>query len=198
MNGNADVVPGWLKRLVPALIVLLMALFLLVPPGENKGSDYDGYWDEERQEWVEVHNERVFGTTTGRILGQLTFQFLVISLLFAYKRPLGDRIGHRLRTRFHRGLGLTILTLAIAHAAVLIPNQVFRGWFTGTISFAVLALHGLLGFAKPWFLRRWGTDVWRYVHLATAWTGLLIGLQHTLFYGQHYGLLREVVFGAGR
>lgn len=196
MNVDTEV-PSWIRRLVPGLVVLLMGAMLLLPPGENLGSDHEGYWDEERQEYVVEEKERVFGTTTGRILGQFTFQFLLVSLFFAYKRPLGERIGQRLRTRFHRGIGLIILTLTIAHALVLILNQVYRGWFTGSLSFGVLAFHGLLGFAKPWFLQRWGPRVWRYVHMATAWAGLLTGFQHALFYGQHYGLFREAVFGTG-
>lgn len=195
MIPEPDDVPSWVKRLVPMGIVLLMGLFILLPPGENQGSDYSGYWDEERQEYVHEKTDRVLGTTTGRILGQFTFQALLVSLFFAYRRPLGDRIGQRLRTRFHRGLGLVILMLAVLHAAVLLPNLVFRGWLTGVVSFAVLMLHGTLGLAKPWAMRRFGHERWRYVHLATAWAGLLIGLEHALVYGEHYGVLRGLVLG---
>lgn len=197
MTDGYGEVPAWMRRLVPGLVVLIMGLVLLLPPGENLGSDYDGYWDEAKQEYVVEHKERAFGTTTGRIVGQFTFQFLVVSLFFAWHAPLGDRIGHRLRTRFHRGLGIIILALAVAHAAILLPNLVFRGWLTGTLSFGILAFHGVLGAWKPWFIARWGPARWRYVHMATAWIGLLVGLHHALFYGQHYGLFREVVFGGG-
>lgn len=183
----------WSRRLAPGMVVILMAFVLFLPPGENRGSDYSGHWDEERQEYVHEKEERVLGTTTGRILGQFTFQVLLVSLLFAYPRPLP--IDGVLRSRFHRGLGITILVLASAHAAVLLPNLVFRGWLTGVVSFLVLAAHGFLGAAKKRVVARWGGPWWRHLHRTTGWAGLFIGIQHALVYGQHYGLLREAVLG---
>lgn len=185
-------VPRWT---LPSLVALAMLGMLLLPPGENRGSDHSGYWDEARHEYVVEHEASAFGTTAGRIVGQFTFHFLLMSLLFAHARPLG-RLPPRLRAGFHRGLGTALTLLAVAHAAILLPNDVWRGWLTGAVSFGVLVFHGSLGFAKGTYIRWWGPAWWRFAHHASAWTGLAVGVQHALFYGQHYGLLRETFFGS--
>jgi hypothetical protein len=122
-------------------------------------------------------------TVAGRILGQVALLLLLLSLT-----PMGPWRAVA-RRRFHVGLGISILGVVAAHAALLLARGITHGWLSGALVLGMLAWHGALVLRKPALLKAWGQERWRFAHLASGLGAVAIALEHTLLYGRHWGAL---------
>lgn len=82
--------------------------------------------------------------------------------------------------RIHVAIGLGILVFAAAHAIALVAMGAFYTWPSGVAGFVALAMHGASGALKNRLVPAIGVRRWRYVHIATGWIGLTMGLEHAL------------------
>lgn len=173
------------RRAALALLLLALLVIPLLPHGSMRPI---GHMETDpatgRKTFVhEPHPLRAAGS----ILGQLSGLLLLASLALSFDRPRWPRLA---RARAHVVLGVLILALSLAHAAVLVVDGAFRGWIPGTLSLAAFAAHGLTGALKRRLARAWGPDGWRWSHSTSAWAALALTVEHVLMASWQFGLVR--------
>lgn len=167
-------------------IVLLLATFViivtlsLVPQGSGKGRLHGEVQFDPRtgtETFEETANWEVsIGVWAGAIAGYI----LLLSPITGHRPLLRRWLPPKKWRRVHTSIGISILVFSGAHAAALIAVGAFYTWPSGTAAFAVLALHGASAAFKQRLVQTWGAQRWRFIHIASGWTGLVLGIQHAV------------------
>lgn len=173
--------PRSVRIVFPTAIVFVLAIVAALPQGNNPGAG-DFVFNAETGKGEFVHDLSA-PEVTAIALGIVSGYLLFLSPLLAFPRVLAWLVPMAWHRQAHRWLGLAILVLALAHG-VLLPIVGFRrGWLSGIVALLLLAAHGVSGISKVRMSRRFGSDAWRYVHHATAWSAFAFALFHSFLSG---------------